>query len=217
LGGYACVKESPVQMRIPTFLVLSLVVFVACSINPVPASISEEPMERVTECVRIDDEVINQGDPYAIIDPVWWTANIYEGEQKYNESLAPFSQEQRYIFAVIWYIAEVNNGGHDQFYFNSTGIVWKDALAGFRELGIDEAVEIIQESAARMGGNPSLDRATRQEQLDTYQPNFDDLDTRFYELEENVDIDEAMRRYILQHRSAFYFEGEVQKLKPRSK
>ena len=55
---------------------------------------------------------------------------------------------------MIWYIAEVNNGGHDQFYFNSTGIVWKDALAGFGELGIDEAVEIIQE------------------QLDAYQPNF---------------------------------------------
>ena len=174
-------------------------------------------MEKVSEYVRIDDEIINQGDLYAIIDPVWWTANIYEGEQKYNESLAPFSREQRYIFAVMWYIAEVNNGGHDQFYFNSTGIVWKDALAGFREIGVDGAVEIIRESAARMGGNPSLDRATRHEQLDTYQPNFDDLDTRFYELEEKADIDEAMWRYILQHRRAFYFEGEVQKLKPKLK
>ena len=204
-------------MRMPILLVLSLVLLVACSMNPNPTSSNEEQMERVTEFVRIDDEVINQGDPYTIIGPVWWTANIYEGEQKYNESLFSFSQEQRYIFAVIWYIAEVNNGGHDQFYFNSTGIVWKDALAGFKELGIDEAVEIIQESAVRMGGNPSLDRATRQEQLDTHQPNFDDLDTRFYELEGNVDIDEAMRQYIFQHRSAFYFEGEVQKLKPRSK
>ena len=52
-------------------------------------------MERVTEYVKIDDEVISQGDPYTIIDPVWWTANIDEEEQKYNESLSPFSQEQR--------------------------------------------------------------------------------------------------------------------------
>ena len=170
-------------------------------------------MKRVTEYIRIDDKVIEQGDPYAIIDPVWWTINIYEGEQKYNASFASFSQEQRYIFAVVWYIAEVNNGGHEQFYFNSTGIVWKDALAGFRELGIDEAVEIIRESAARMGGNPSLDRATRQKQLHTYQPDFEDLDTQFYELEEKIDIEEAMQRYILQHRSAFYFEGEVHKLR----
>lgn len=201
-------------MRMRILLLLSLVMLVACSMNPNSTSSIEEQMESITEYVSIDDEVINQGDPYAIIDPVWWTANIYEGEQKYNESLLPFSQEQRYIFAVIWYIAEVNNGGHDQFYFNSTGIVWQDALTGFKELGIDTAVEIIQESAARMGGNPNLDRATRQEQLDTHQPDFADLDTRFYELEGNVDIDEAMRQYIFQHRSAFYFEGEVQKPKP---
>ncbi len=81
---------------------------------------------------------------------------------------------------------------------------------------MDEAVEIVQELAARMGGNSSLDQATRKEQLDTYQSSFDDLGTRFYE-EESVDIYKDMRQYILQHRSAFYFEGKVQKLKPRPK
>jgi hypothetical protein len=173
----------------------------------------EDSMEMVTEHVRIDDAKIDEGDPLAIIEPVWWNANIYEGEQKYNESLSPFSREQRYVFAVIWYIDEVNNGGHDQFYSNSTGIVWKDALAGFREFGMDEAVAILQESAARMGGDPSLDRATRQQQLASFQPNFDDLDTRFYALQRRVDMDEAMRKYIRQHRQAFYFEGEVRKPK----
>ena len=70
-----------------------------------------------------------------------------------------------------------------------------------------------------MGGNPGLNRATRQQQLDAYQPNFDDLNARLYELEMKIDIDEAMRQYILQHRSAFYFEGEIEKIKikPRSK
>ncbi len=174
-------------------------------------------MKMVTEYVRIDDEVINRGDPYEIIDPVRWKVNIYEGEKKYNESLAPFSREQRYIAAVTWYIDEVNNGGHEQFYFNSAGIVWRDALSGFMKLGIDEAVDIIRESASRMGGNPSLDRATRQGQLDVYRPDFEDLDDRFYELEKRVDIGEAMRRYILPRRSAFYFEGKIQKPKPRSK
>ena len=207
------------QMRIRISLVLFLVAVVACSINPVPTSIHGEPIEIVTEYVKIDDEVISQGDLYTITDPIWWTANIYDGEQKYNESLARFSQEQRYIFAVISYIDEVNNGGHEQFYSNSTGIVWRDAFAGFRELGIDEGAGIIQESAARMGGNPGLDRATRQQQLDAYQPNFDDLNARFYELERKIDIDDAMRQDILQHRSAFYFEGEIEKIKikPRSK
>jgi hypothetical protein len=109
---------------------------------------------------------------------------------------------------------EVDNGGHYQFYFNSTGIVWKDALAGFKELGIDEAVKILEESSSRLGGDPSLDRATRQAQLRSYRPDFNDLDTRLYKLEETGDIAKAMMKYIRQHRNAFYFDGEVQKYVP---
>jgi hypothetical protein len=54
---------------------------------------------------------------------------------------------------------QVNNGGHDQFYFNSTGIVWLDALKAFRELGQSEVVAIIEASVQWLGGNPSLDTA----------------------------------------------------------
>jgi len=53
---------------------------------------------------------------------------------------------QRYIFTIEWYIAEVNNGGHDQFYFNSTGIVWKNALKGFEEIKHTKAHNILKES-----------------------------------------------------------------------
>ena len=174
-------------------------------------------MEMITEYVKIDDTVIEKSDPHTIIEPVWWIVNIYDGEQKYNESLAVFSKEQRFTLAVIWYLEEVNNGGHDQFYFNSTGVVWKDALAGFKELGIDDVAKIIEESASRIGGDPSLDRAKRQSQLDKIKPNFDDLDTRLYTLEKSMDIDQAMREYILKHRTAFYFEGEVKKPKIKPK
>ena len=166
-------------------------------------------METVTKHIKIDDEVINQhDDPFEIIAPVWWTVTIYDDEKKYNESLAVFSKEQRHIYAILWYLAEVENGGHDQFYFNSTGIVWKDALSGFKELGLDEVVEIITEAASLMGGEPSLDRTTRQTQLDTYEPDFSDLDSRIYELDEK--IYEGIYQYILKNRSAFYFEGEIQ-------
>lgn len=110
---------------------------------------------------------------------------------------------------MILYIAEVDNGGHDQFYFNFSGIVWQDALTAFQELGLDEAVAILKESALRLGGNPSLDTATRREMLDMLEPDFDDLDTRFYALQKSVDIDELMYQYILENRSAFYFEGDV--------
>jgi hypothetical protein len=171
-------------------------------------------MEKVTQHITIDDQVIDGDDAYAVIDPVWWIANIYDGEQEYTESLKALSQEQRYLFAVIWHIEEVNNGGHDQFYFNSTGIVWQDALAGYKAIGLEEAAAILEESAARMGGSPSLDRQTRQEQLDAWQPDFEDLDDRFYSIQETVDFNETMMTYIKQHRDAFYFDGDVEKYEP---
>ena len=133
-----------------------------------------------TENFVVDDALIDKGDPQAVIDPVWWTANIYGDERVYQESLRKFSREQRYLFAIAWHVAEVNNGGHDQFYFNSTGIVWDDALAGYKEIGLTEASSILEQSAARMGGKPSLDREARQGQLDSLKPDFEDLDTQFF-------------------------------------
>ena len=165
-------------------------------------------METVIEHVKIDDEFIeNNNDLMAIITPVWVTATIYDGEEKYNESLTPFSQEQRNVYALLWYVVEVENGGHYQFYFNSTGVVWKDALLGCKALGFDEATQIIEETAAKMGGEPSLDRWTRQEQLDKYKPDFKKLDSRF------IKIDNQFRgriyQYILENKSAFYFDGKI--------
>ena len=190
-----------------------LLTLVGCqSATPTPEASIQPGLQTITERVRIDDEMIDQGDPWTVIDPVSWTVNIYDGEAEYNNSLAPFSREQRYMLAILLYMGEVNNGGHDQFYFNSTGIVWKDALAGFRDMGLDQAVAILEESAQRMGDNPSLDRETRQEQMDAYKPTFDDLDDRFYDLQATGSLDVAMQEYLAQHREAFYYEGDVTKL-----
>jgi hypothetical protein len=172
---------------------------------------------RVTEHLKIDDVVIDKGDVHEIMDPVWWTMNIYDGEQKYLESVAQLSQGQRHLCAVMWYLAEVDNGGHDQFYWNPTGIVWEDALAGFTDLGIDEAVQILRESASRICGHPSLDKATRWAQMRSSSPEYDDLDIRLFKLVETIDVNEAMLQYIRRHRSAFYFDGKVRRYKPRSR
>jgi hypothetical protein len=175
----------------------------------------EEPKRharvKVVERVVVDDAVIDKGDALAVIDPVSWTANISEDGRAYDESLSAFSEDQRHVFAVLSYQGEVDNGGHTQFYFNSTGIVWKDALEGYKVIGLNDAAAILELSAKRMGGAPSLDRTQRQEQLDSLKPDFEDLDDRFYKLEEKINFDEAIMAYIKTHRHAFYFEGDVEK------
>lgn len=164
-------------------------------------------MERVR--MVVNEATVASKDASAIIEPAWLSANIYGSYEDYESSLAKFSRAQRFLVAVSWYAAEVNNGGHDQFYSNSTGIVWKDARQGFVEIGIPEAAAIMTESAKRMGGQPSFDRTERNRVLDQKKPKFDDLDDRFYEL--NVGIDAKMLKYIRSRPKEFLFDGEIER------
>ena len=161
----------------------------------------------------IDEKLINSNDPQAVIDPVWWSVSIYDSEEKYEEDLKPFTLHQRYVFAIQWYVAEVNNGGHNQFYTNSTGIVWEDALKGFEAIGALKNVNIIKESADRIGGKPSKDRDERNKQLKQSCGDnedcdlFDDLDDSYYESES--EMYELLNAYIKANAKDFIFSGEI--------
>lgn len=144
-----------------------------------------------------------------LIEPVWWTANIYDGPEAYEESLAPFTRAQRLINAIEWYRAEVNNGGHYQFYFNSTGIVWRDALAGFEMLGLTDLAENLRESADLLGGDPPLDRHARVALLERLEPDFADITMRFWDLEDWHNVDAVILDYARAHPEEFVFDGVV--------
>lgn len=161
--------------------------------------------------IVIDDNIIDKGDIFEIIDPLWSSVKTYEGEEIYSYSLKDFSTSQKYVCAICWYRAEVNNGGHDQFYFNSTGIVWEDALNGLDEIGLIDFKNILKESIQRMGGSPSKYWIERQKQLDELNPNFDDLDKKFYDLEIITNVNSVILEYIKKNRESFYFDGFVNK------
>lgn len=181
------------------------------SSNKLQKNDSGEEIEYSEENVVIDDAVIDQDDVYNIIEPLMWDVDIYSGETSYNQSLKNYSDEQKYVFAIWEYSLEVNNGGHTQFYYNSTGIVWEDAINGFQKIGLTEYYDIIKESISRFGKNPSKDRQKRQSQLDELTSPFNDLDDRFFQLEEDKSIEEALLKYIKDNRDKFYYNGIVRK------
>lgn len=159
--------------------------------------------------VLVDDSTIAEADVWTVIHPVWWIADIYNGPDEYERSLKQFSTEQRLMFALRWYLSEVKNGGHHQFFSNSTGIVWKDACKAFSAIGLKIGAGIILDSADRLGGDPSLDHEQRHDQLAEHKPEFSDLDDRLYELSDKTDIDQAMLKYIRDNAAAFHFKGRV--------
>lgn len=148
---------------------------------------------------------------WKLIEPLWWDISIYDGIDKYNEDMKPFTDAQRKVFALFWYDSEVCNGGHDQFLFNSTGIVWKDALEGFKMIGADEYAANFQKLIDILGGSIPYDRKERNELMDKfYEKNDDeendilgDIDDFYYEL----DLEEVLDEYVKKHASEFVING----------
>lgn len=165
-------------------------------------------MREIEVYIEVNDRTIANGNLFELIEPVWDRVSIYHGVAEYEAALSGFSIPQRLLFAIRWYRAEVNNGGHDQFFFNSTGIVWPDALDGFEAIGLPRAAAILREAASRLG-TESRSRAARQSALDMHQPYFEDLDDAFFKLDRTGMIEEHAIAYAWKHASAFYFRGTV--------
>jgi hypothetical protein len=162
--------------------------------------------------IEVNDETIASGDIWAVIRPVWWSVSIYNGPAAYDHDLEKFSEAQKHVFAIRWYISEVTNGGHKQFYSNSTGIVWGDARDGFEAIGLSRAATIIRISADRLGGSPSRDRQERSDQLEEETPDFDDCDEALYQLIKKVDLEQLLMDYIRTRPRDFHFAGEVERV-----
>ncbi|MEM1413529.1 MAG: DMP19 family protein [Myxococcota bacterium] len=153
-----------------------------------------------------------------VIEPVWWSATVWDGPAAYEASLAPFTQEQRRLWAVAWYRAEVFNGGHHQFFGNPTGIVWRDAVEGLRAIGSPRMAEVLATASRRLGGaSPlQLERLEALGALDARGEGFDDLDDRMYDLADAEDLEGLMLRYAQSRPAAFHFDGYVDRPGPGS-
>lgn len=98
---------------------------------------------------------------------------------------------------------EVYNGGFDQFFSNSSGIVINDAIAGFGEMDLDQHAAIAQEALALMGDAFVQDRWERCRRMYAAFPDncatdiFDDLDRRFYAAGEDEACEAFERRALI--------------------
>ncbi|MDG3004098.1 DMP19 family protein [Paludisphaera mucosa] len=113
---------------------------------------------------------------------------------------------QKLAAAVLMLDMEVLNGGFDQYFVNSSGDRWKEAVEGLREMGSVELAGLLNEAVARFGATPpSADRATRLDQLDAIAradaDAFDPIDDRWYESKESVDV--LTGRFVIAHAADF--------------
>jgi hypothetical protein len=86
--------------------------------------------------------------------------------------------------------SEVNNGGFDQFFFNSSGDKAADTIVALEQIGAKHTADIFRQAVSKFpGGMPSTNRFERQEQLEILSPDgdaFEAEDSAFYEYKDDI-------------------------------
>jgi HEAT repeat protein len=116
------------------------------------------------------------------------------------------SLPQRHYYAVFRYNSQVNNGGHAQYFVNSSGDHCKSAIEGLEAMGAEQRAKILREAASLFGAaGPSTDGDRRQRQLAAFSEQQDkslnELDKRYYSCSENIEV--LLAQYALLNKQHF--------------
>ncbi len=113
---------------------------------------------------------------------------------------------QRLVLAVRIFINEVNNGGFSQYFFNSSGDHWQDAMSGLHAIGAASDLMLLQQAADMFGPDgPSVDDDERHRQLSRIVKKDDELFSPIEDVffKDKEDREVQLNRYIIQHAADF--------------
>lgn len=116
------------------------------------------------------------------------------------------SKPQQHYFAAFIYDVEVNNGGHSQYFVNSSGDAWERALEGLELIGAADGAAILRDATQIFGADgPSVDRERRHQELAGFSSRQDQLleemDSRYYACDDAVNA--LLALYALRNREHF--------------
>jgi len=131
---------------------------------------------------------------------------FHEGEEELDKTILPATLGQRAVFSCYWYQYEVCNGGHQQYFENSTGILWEEAITGFNRLNASKYAAILHGAVLLFPkGNPSKNRDKRNKQLENIASGkLESFDNRLFELLRKDDFNEILAHYINTHEEEFF-------------
>ncbi len=127
-------------------------------------------------------------------------------EARKEKGVTSLTPTQRLWYAVFNFDAEICNGGLSQYFLNSSGENWKEALAGLEAMKTAERAEILREAVTKFGtGGPALDTKKRREQLAALGRKddklFEDLNERYFAC--SPVLEAFTTRYVIDHAQDF--------------
>jgi hypothetical protein len=112
------------------------------------------------------------------------------------------------VFCSIWELeSQVNNGGFDQYYFNSSGDTAFAVESALRTIGAHHCADIVRRANSMFeGGAPPRDRLARQAAWDAISDDskdrLDDLDHEFFQYPD--DLTSLLYDYVVSHREEIH-------------
>jgi len=127
-----------------------------------------------------------------------------------RRGFAAMTKPQRYYHAIEDYRDEVNNGGHSQYFYNSSGDIYETAIEGLRAIGATSKAAILSGALRAFAPlPPATKNAERRDWMEAFRDPEDRIfaaaDKSFNESEERPGerLDVLLTQYALQHRSDF--------------
>lgn len=116
---------------------------------------------------------------------------IWKKTEKGDDNFSNLTEAEKVFVYVDMLEGQVNNGGFDQFFFNSSGDYTHEILSAFEKIKAHKTADLIEIAIKAFPISPvPKDTEIRREimqDLDEKTSNiWDDLDNKFYEYEENI-------------------------------
>ena len=148
---------------------------------------------------------------WAVLEPMWWALETpYEPDPRLERA----TPGQRAAYALTWTESEVSNGGFEQYFWNSTGMLLDDAIAGSQLVGARDAERVLREAGAVFpDGRAPEARAARQKALDDFSSAQSErlgrLDDRFFAILDDPAPSprRPLEAYIRRHPREFFLPG----------
>jgi hypothetical protein len=134
------------------------------------------------ELARLSDSDVEQ----AILDRI--AAVIAADPAREGEIVRGLPLGAQMLYATSWVEAEVDNGGFQQYFWNSTGQFANEALAGFDLLGAKDHAGLMRRAIAIADAErPTREKYQAQDSAEAFSESYEhtrlgDLDEEFYDL-----------------------------------
>lgn len=148
-----------------------------------------------------------------------WKAADFSTPEALEASLRPASRGQIALYAMSYSHADICNGGFHQYFANHTGALAREALDGFRLVGLDQHADLLTRAMSRFpDGVAPRDWGLRNAILDAFdyesdwKPFIEPIEDAYYALCRVGSSDDPMTRafdaYIATHPAEFFADDE---------